>query len=143
MPASIWRGSRAPVGFPKFGDDITPDILPTLVRLNAFVMFAKTFRFVRAPLPFPLLFGGAPKKNAFDTLKLKVRVFGPLPLFRGTPGGRSLTTPSLLSSLPVVTLYQLGPAIDIVPVKKIPEGSRAFTVPFTLCVGQHVPWEPT
>ena len=32
------------VGFPKFGEDITPDILPMLMRLKAFVIFAKTFR---------------------------------------------------------------------------------------------------
>src|SRR5687768_636515 len=105
-------------------------------------MFANTFRFVRVPLFLPLLSSGEPKKNAFEILKLKLRVFGPLPLFRGTPGGRSLMTPSLLSSLPVVMLYQLGPAMDIAPVKKTPKGSRAFTVLFKVCVGQHVPWEP-
>ena len=112
------------------------------MRLNAFVMFANTFRFVRVALPLPLLSGGALKKNAFEILKLKLRVFGPLPLFRGTPGGRSLMTPSLLSSIPVVMLYQLGPIMDIVPVKKIPKGNRAFTVLFKVCAGQQVPWEP-
>ena len=33
--------------------------------------------------------------------------------------------------------------MDIVPVKKTPKGSWAFTVPFKICVGQHVPCEPT
>ena len=134
MPASIWRGSRAPVGFPKFGDDITPNMLATLVRLNALVTFAKTLRF-RVLFPFPLLRCDAPKKNAFEILKSKVSVFGPGPLFRGTPAGRSLTILSRLSSFPVVMFYQLGPTIDIVPVTKSPKGSRALTVLFTLCVG--------
>src|SRR5438093_13004073 len=90
-------------------------MLATLGRLNALVIFAKTLRF-RALFPFPLFRGEAAKKNAFEILKLKVSVAGPGPLFRGTPGGRSLTMPSRLSSFPVVMLYQLGPTIDIVPV---------------------------
>src|SRR5262245_48476026 len=98
-------------------------------------MFANTFRLVLVfPFPRPLLFTGL-KKNAFEILKSKVMVFGPLPLFRGTPAGRSLIVPSLLSSLPVVMLYQCGPDIDMVPVKNKPNGSRAFTVLLTLCVG--------
>jgi len=56
-----------------------------VVRLNASSCLQKTFRFVRAPLPFPLLFGGAPKKKRLRDMKLKVRVLGPLPLFAGPP----------------------------------------------------------
>src|SRR5438477_8813762 len=98
-------------------------------------MFAKTFKFVRVlPLPRPLVFD-ALKKNAFEILKSNVIVFGPLPLFRRTPAGRSLMVPSLLSSLPVVMLYQCGPEIDMVLVRKRPKGSRAFTVLLMLCVG--------
>src|SRR5262245_7463716 len=133
MPTSICRGSRAPVGLPKFGDDMTPDMLATLVRLNALDMFAKTYR-LAALVPFPLR-PDVPKKKALEVLKLNVRVWGPLPLFRGTPGGRSLMMPSPLSSLPVVMLYQLGRTIAIVPVKNRPKGRRALTVLFTLCVG--------
>src|SRR5437870_3670401 len=134
MPASIWRGSEAPVGLPKFGDDITPDMLAILVRLNALVMFTKTLR-LRGLFPFPFPCDDAPKKNAFEILKLKVRVFGPGALLRGMPRGRSLTIPSRLSSLPVVMLYQLGPTIDMVLVRNSPKGNRAFTVLFRLCVG--------
>jgi len=57
MPAFDLARIQGAGGFPKFGDDITPDILPTLVRLKCIRhVLAKTFRFVRAPLPFPLLF---------------------------------------------------------------------------------------
>src|SRR5262245_12566370 len=109
-------------------------MLAILVRLNALVMFTNTLR-LRVLFPFLFPCDGVPRKNAFEILKLKVRVFGPGLLFRGTPGGRSLTIPSRLSSLPVVMLYQLGPIIDMVPVQNSPKGNRAFTVLFTLCVG--------
>src|SRR2546425_11911261 len=97
-------------------------------------MLAKTFRF-RVRFPFPLPPDDLTKKNAFEILKLKLRVLGPAALFRGMPVGRSLTTPSRLSSVPVETLYQLGPTSAIVPVKNTCIGSRAFTELFTLCVG--------
>src|SRR5438094_9124007 len=100
---------------------MTPDELETFVRLKAFVMLANTFRFVRM-LFLPLILGCTPKKNALEILKLKLRFVGPLALFLRIPGGRSLTTPSRLSSLPVVMLYHFGPVRAIVLVKKIPSG---------------------
>ena len=98
-------------------------------------MFANTFRLVLALFVLPLVFGAAPKKNAFEILKLKMSCAGPLPLFLGIPAGRSLTMPSRLSSLPVVMLYHFGPVRAIVLVRKRPDGRRALTLVFRLCVG--------
>jgi len=79
------------------GDVITPLGVPRLTVLNALLMFAKTFR-------LDALFLLCPIRNALEILKPTPRYVGPILLRRRIPGGRSLITPSPLSSLPVVML---------------------------------------
>ena len=46
-----------------------------------------------------------------------------VPLFRLTPGGRSLIAVSWLSSLPVVIVYGLPPLAEMLCVRKMPNGN--------------------
>ena len=129
--------------FPKFGDVITPDGLAIVCAVERIRHVCKHIQVRPRAVAFPLLLGGAPKKNAFEMLKLKLRVFGPCAAIP-----RDSRRPVVDGAVPVIILtcsdvVPIRPAIDIVPVKKIPKGSRAFTVLFTLCVGKPVPWEPT
>src|SRR5678816_2691870 len=97
MPTSISRGFEALVDFPKKRDVITPLGVPRFTVLNALLMFAKTFR-------LDALFLLLPKSKCFGNVEAHSAVCRTNSVQARIPGGRSLITPSPLSSLPAVML---------------------------------------